>query len=84
MTGSKLLQTTTPSSVTRFPLTLTMSVERTPECCTSTPPIVMEGYQRVGTVKQTVKGLKYYESATDVRRTDLAVIVFYDVRRLLR
>lgn len=57
-----------------------MSSDRTEECCTSSPRIIVEGYQRQGTVKETANGLKYYESAVDVTRSDLAVVLIYDVR----
>ena len=70
-----------PQAILLLHLVATMSTDHVPECCTSTPPIVLEGYERVGTIKQTNKGLKYYESASDARRTDLAVIVLYDVRQ---
>lgn len=59
-----------------------MSSDRTEDCCTSSPRIITEGYERVGTVKETAAGLKYYESAVDVTRTDLAVVFIYDVRAL--
>lgn len=56
-----------------------MSADRTEECCTSLPRIVSSGYERVGTTKETKAGLKYYESASAIKRTDLAVIVYYDI-----
>ncbi|KAF8317086.1 hypothetical protein DL93DRAFT_2165748 [Clavulina sp. PMI_390] len=56
-----------------------MSSQRTSDCCGTLPPIVPKDYQRVGSVKQTAAGLKYYESTVDVKRTDLGIIVAYDV-----
>lgn len=60
-----------------------MSAERTGECCTSAPRIVIEGYERIGSVKETSAGLKYYEatvSEAEITRPDLAVIMIHDVR----
>ncbi|KAF8308229.1 hypothetical protein DL93DRAFT_2087256 [Clavulina sp. PMI_390] len=59
-----------------------MSTDRTEDCCTSTPPIVIEGYERQGTVKETAAGLKYYEIAPTgdaLKYKDLAIIVIYDI-----
>lgn len=56
-----------------------MSSDRTDECCGRVPRIVAQDYTRVGSTKETPTGLKYYESAVDVKRTDLAVVVVFDV-----
>ncbi|KAF8308228.1 hypothetical protein DL93DRAFT_2100863 [Clavulina sp. PMI_390] len=56
-----------------------MSSERTSDCCGTLPRIVSKDYQRIGSVKETPVGLKYYESAVDVKTSDLAVVVAYDV-----
>lgn len=60
-------------------LSITMSLDRTDECCGQVPRIVAQNYTRGGTTKETPHGLKYYESAVDVKRTDLAVVVIFDV-----
>lgn len=56
-----------------------MSSDRTDECCGQVPRIVARDYTRVGETKETPSGLKYYESAAEVKRTDLAVVVIFDV-----
>lgn len=59
-----------------------MSSDRTDVCCATLPLIVATDYQRQGTIKKTLNGLKYYECTIDVTDTNSAVVFMFDVRVL--